>query len=389
MLSGSISVSYGAKSVGVSGTGGTTVIYYLYLDDPDYTGTGTLVATTNGNNVYGNDGRVYIGDCSVTFPTVGSGGGGGRDSCVCLDQWLALDMQAGDAVSGLMLDCIDMPTRGMEKFRGAICSVEFTEAECVEIETTFGAIWRGSESTPFDLPGGGSSVAFDMLGRDVVTDLGTEQGDARDVHRHAARRVHPRRRHFVRGRRQAEAPHLLAQREQALTMYTKPDQAQFAGNIAPGNSSFNSTPARYIAVRAVTSVEPNTGNTVVDAYAVAVNADGTTWRDAVGDMARTTYDFCADAATVEAIGGIEVFRRKMLLTVLGENAEWVNALTRTCSTTRPSAPRWRPRRTPASSKHRRRAELSAQLDAPRDHRQVRRPRRQPGAGATCCSSRRP
>ena len=176
MLSGSISVSYGAKSVGVSGTGGNDGDLYLYLDDPDYTGTGTLVATTNGNNVYGNDGRVYIGDCSVTFPTVGSGGGGGgRDSCVCLDQWLALDMQAGDAVSGLMLDCIDMPTRGMEKFRGAICSVEFTEAECVEIETTFGAIWRGSESTPFDLPGGGSSVAFDMLGRDVVTDLGTEQ----------------------------------------------------------------------------------------------------------------------------------------------------------------------------------------------------------------------
>lgn len=108
-------------------------------------------------------------------------------------------------------------------------------------------------------------------------------------------------------------------------MYTKPDQAQFAGNIAPGEFVVQLDTGEYIAVRAVTSVEPNTGNTVVDAYAVAVNADGTTWRDAVGDMARTTYDFCADAATVEAIGGIEVFRRKMLLTVLGENAEWVNA----------------------------------------------------------------
>lgn len=107
-------------------------------------------------------------------------------------------------------------------------------------------------------------------------------------------------------------------------MYTKPDQAAFAGNLAPGEFVVQLDSGEYIALRAVTSVEPNTGNTVVDATAVVVDAAGVTWRDAVGDMAMTSYNFCADVATVESLGGIEAFRRKMLLTVLGENAEWVN-----------------------------------------------------------------
>lgn len=106
--------------------------------------------------------------------------------------------------------------------------------------------------------------------------------------------------------------------------YTKPDQSQFAGNINPGEFVVLLDTGQYIAVRAVTMVEPNTGNTVVEATAVAVNSDGSSWRDAVGDIAIATYNFCADAGTLDALGGIEEFRRKMLLTVLGEEAGWIN-----------------------------------------------------------------
>ena len=77
MTCGSVSVAYGAKTVGVTGTNGSAVTYYLYLDDPTFSGTGTLVATTTGTNVYANDGRVYIGSCLVNFPTLGGGSGGG------------------------------------------------------------------------------------------------------------------------------------------------------------------------------------------------------------------------------------------------------------------------------------------------------------------------
>ncbi|MDP8994030.1 MAG: hypothetical protein M3N07_03455 [Pseudomonadota bacterium] len=75
---GSVSVSYNAMTVSVTGTAGTTVTYQLYLDDPNLAGgSQTLVAVTDGTVVYQDNGRVWVGTCTVTFPSSGSTSGGG------------------------------------------------------------------------------------------------------------------------------------------------------------------------------------------------------------------------------------------------------------------------------------------------------------------------
>jgi hypothetical protein len=79
---GSLNISYNAMSVGVTGTAGTSVTYFLYFDDAAYAGGAkTLVATTDGTTVYQNDGRVWVGTVTVAYPssgtTSGSGGSGG------------------------------------------------------------------------------------------------------------------------------------------------------------------------------------------------------------------------------------------------------------------------------------------------------------------------
>jgi hypothetical protein len=174
MLNGSNNVSYGAKSVGVSGTG--TVNYFLYLDDPTFSGTGTLVATTNGNNVYGSEGRVYVGSCAVTYAAGGSGGGGGGGggTCVCVDMFLFDDCMAMEAQPGVIIDCLDLPTSD-QTFKRGIGAVRFVDAECVRIETDAGAILDLSATTPFDLLDGGIALAAEMIGQWVVTDWGVEQ----------------------------------------------------------------------------------------------------------------------------------------------------------------------------------------------------------------------
>lgn len=90
VLAGSVSTAYSAMSASTTGTNGTTITYYLYFDDPSFAGgTQTLVATTNSNDCYAGDGRVYAGSIAVTYPTSGSGsgsGGGGGTGCPQVDE---------------------------------------------------------------------------------------------------------------------------------------------------------------------------------------------------------------------------------------------------------------------------------------------------------------
>jgi len=79
-----------------------------------------------------------------------------------------------------------------------------------------------------------------------------------------------------------------------------------------------------VAVLAVGSVEPNTGNAVITARARMVNADGSTFVDAAGQVVESYYTRSADTANVDEIGGMAAFQRFMLLTVLGEDPEWPN-----------------------------------------------------------------
>lgn len=174
MISGSISVSYAAKTVGVTGTNGGSTTYYLYLDDPTFAGTGTLVASTTVSNAVANEGRVNIGKCVVTFPASGTGGGGGGAPCVCVDMWLDPEHMAMEAKQGMLIDCLDLPNSDV-KFRRRIQSVRFPETDCVKITTDAGAVLDLSAITPFDLLDGRVAFAEDMLGEYVITDKGVEK----------------------------------------------------------------------------------------------------------------------------------------------------------------------------------------------------------------------
>jgi hypothetical protein len=179
ILSGSVSVSYGAKSVGVSHAAGN-VNYFLYLDDPGFTGNGTLVATTNGDDVFGNDWRLYIGAVTVNFPASGTGGGGGfggggnrGDSCVCIDMMLSEHFMASEAKVGYVIDCLDLPTSDVP-FKRAIEKISYHSEDCVRLITDGGAELELSVSTPFDLIDGRQTFAIKMLNEIVVTDRGLE-----------------------------------------------------------------------------------------------------------------------------------------------------------------------------------------------------------------------
>ena len=174
-LIGNISVSYGTMSVSVTGTGGNAVTYFLYFDDPAYAGgTPVLNATTNGNDCYAANGRVFAGSISFTFPTSGSGTGGGLGGlCVADDMWISEGLRAGDAKPGDWFDCVDLPTR-LGKHRRQLIGVTRGIEECVRLITSGGARKVVSISTPFDLPDSRRLLAPKMLHELVLTDRGIE-----------------------------------------------------------------------------------------------------------------------------------------------------------------------------------------------------------------------
>jgi predicted phage tail protein len=175
-LCGAFNVSYNALSVSVTGAAGSLVTFYLYFDDPAYAGGNpTLVATTNGNDCYAGNGRVYAGQVTVNFPTSGSGSGGGDGGmCVSDCMWVRPGLRARDALVGDEFDCLDLPTRGTQGFTRELESVEYAIVDCVRITTHRGAVLDCSTTTPFDLPDGGMRVAPGMLGQQVFTDWGFE-----------------------------------------------------------------------------------------------------------------------------------------------------------------------------------------------------------------------
>lgn len=88
-VGGGDSIAYNAGSVTVSGTAGSTVTYYLFYDDPSMTGgSKTLQATTSQITSLNANGRVLIGSAKVTYPTSGTGTGGGGTACPHVDAWV-------------------------------------------------------------------------------------------------------------------------------------------------------------------------------------------------------------------------------------------------------------------------------------------------------------
>jgi hypothetical protein len=86
-VGGGDSIAYNAGSVTVSGTAGSTVTYYLYYDDPTMAGgSRSLQATTAQITSLNANGRVLVGKATVTYPTSGTGSGGGGSACPEVDE---------------------------------------------------------------------------------------------------------------------------------------------------------------------------------------------------------------------------------------------------------------------------------------------------------------
>ena len=169
-------VSYNASSAGTTGTGGTQYTYYLYyLDKTLAGGTLTLQVTTTPNDLRAQLGVVYIGLITFTYPTSGTGTGGGVSGlCVCDGMFIDDETTAIEARPGHLFDCIDIPTQGMSKFRRRLQSVDYGTVPCVRITTDAGAVLECSTTTPFDVLDGRTVLAPMMLGEQVVTDEGIQ-----------------------------------------------------------------------------------------------------------------------------------------------------------------------------------------------------------------------
>jgi len=106
--------------------------------------------------------------------------------------------------------------------------------------------------------------------------------------------------------------------------YTKPDQTPFMDNISVNEFVVQLDQGEFVVLKAMGSVEPNSGNTVIEATARVVTPDGSPYLDANGKEIKTVYTFSCDMDGINNIGGMSEFQRKMLLTVLGEDAGWPN-----------------------------------------------------------------
>ncbi|SEJ56193.1 Putative phage tail protein [Frateuria terrea] len=86
-VGGGDSIAYNSGNVTVSGSPGATVTYYFYYDDPGMTGgSKSLQATTSQITSLNANGRVFVGQATITYPTSGTGSGGGQTGCPQVDE---------------------------------------------------------------------------------------------------------------------------------------------------------------------------------------------------------------------------------------------------------------------------------------------------------------
>jgi hypothetical protein len=175
LQAGDDTVGYNASSITLSGSAGSTVVYYLYYDDPALTGGAqTLQATTNQITSLSSNGRVRLGSLSVTFPTTGTGGGTGGGACVVREAWVRRktatgyeDVQAGSIVVGDYLRIMN-PTTGAKRW-GCVSYSEPKLAECVTFVTDDGVDLSCSTTAPIGTTSG-TVLAPDLRGLRLPAD---------------------------------------------------------------------------------------------------------------------------------------------------------------------------------------------------------------------------
>ena len=168
---GNISIAYSATSTTRTQNRNTTAVYYLYVDDIGLSGGPTVLqVTTDPLAIYQNDGRVYVGDVTVTVPAAATGGGGGGNpgggSCVAVEMLTPdgrcfEELSEGDAL--LLCDYIT----GVET-TGEIERLGRVSRACCLLSTANGAQLVCSLSAPIAVRGGGPVLAANLRTGDLV-----------------------------------------------------------------------------------------------------------------------------------------------------------------------------------------------------------------------------
>ncbi len=174
LLIGDVTISYAALSNSNTQARGTTVLYYLYFDDPTYAGGAqTLVSDTNGANLYVTNGRIYAGSVSVTVPPAATGGtspgDGGGGSCVAIEMLDPEGRCFGELVVGDTLILADEAT--LAPGVGAIERIHTDREPCLRLLTANGAALVCSLSAPIAVEGRGCVAAGDLVEGDTLGTL--------------------------------------------------------------------------------------------------------------------------------------------------------------------------------------------------------------------------
>jgi hypothetical protein len=101
--------------------------------------------------------------------------------------------------------------------------------------------------------------------------------------------------------------------------YTKPDQTPFAANLAADEFVVLLDTGQTVGVRCEGSVEPNSGNPAIAAFARQVDATGKTVLDAAGDPVTSSFSHCSNPTELADLGGASALQKIALMGVLGES----------------------------------------------------------------------
>jgi len=86
--------------------------------------------------------------------------------------------------------------------------------------------------------------------------------------------------------------------------YTKPDQTPYAAHISPSEFVVRLDTGDDVAISAVMSVEPNTGNANCAVAARVVNADGTSRLDAMGQPIESGWSHTTNPTELATVGSV-------------------------------------------------------------------------------------
>jgi hypothetical protein len=100
--------------------------------------------------------------------------------------------------------------------------------------------------------------------------------------------------------------------------YTKPNQATFTA-LQPNETVVTLDTGDNVAVRCESSVEPNSGNPAVTAWARVVDATGADKLDGLGEPIQSAFSHCSNPTELASVGGAPALQKLALLAVLGES----------------------------------------------------------------------